>query len=224
MPVVANKNFLTQICNGEKHLFRRTRLNTNVRSDGLGQEKRQRQRFVQPARAMFSVQSNVLLLQMCFSLFLSFLLRRASRAPHYSLLVLLAFFSVVVVVVIVLLLFCPPPSLQKRGKKSRGNFLHDGAQTRSAIQRGNVPRLSSHNEVRAGCICHGDGCVMRVAESFLQHHTPTFPTLLMPVHFFVSFFCFTAWSDARLLFFFHTFFNLPPFPCCCNGCNYPVKD
>lgn len=101
-PIVANKNFLTQVCNGEKHLLRHTRLKrwgftcpaayANARSDGLGQEKRQRQQFVQPARAMFSVQSDVLSLQMCFSLFLSFFLRRASRAPHYSLLALLAFF------------------------------------------------------------------------------------------------------------------------------------
>lgn len=136
-------------------------------------------------------------------------------------------------VVVVLFLF--PPSPQKKNYKKKQQppqFFTRQRSDECAIQRGNVPRLSPPNEIRAGCICHGGGRrdITHVVESFRQHsggrgrtqrrHLPTFSVPLCD--FFFSFHLSACSSEAGFFFFFPVSFNFPP--CCCNGRNYLLKD
>lgn len=127
---------------------------------------------------------------------------------------------------------CPPPPPHPPPKKTQTKqppqFFTRRRSDECAIQRRNVPRLSSPNEVRAGCICHSGRRrdVTRVVESFHQHSSrgrgsaPSAPpspntaercAISFPFHL-------SAWSSEAGRFFFSIYLLIPP--CCCNGCNY----
>lgn len=117
--------------------------------------------------------------------------------------------------------FSPHAPPKKMEKKTATAIVYTTALRRVHNPAGNAPRLSSHNEVRAGCICQGAGRrgVTRVAESFLQHSPPStlssaLPTLLMPgfsvpqCDFFFLFHL-SAWSSDAGFFFFFGYLLIP---------------
>lgn len=92
----------------------------------------------------------------------------AAHAFSFFLLLLLLSFSC----------FSPhaPPPPKKREKTATAIFFTGLRSDECTIQRGNVPRLSSFNEVRAGCICQSDGASRVLPSHFSNIHPPLAPT------------------------------------------------